>query len=113
MLKLQWADSIRSLTMIEADVYFDLLFEFDAERIFKLKRLLPRLVFVNSVVNTCNEIGEGYWQNKRMAYNDWEEVLQRLRLQSRERRKDCGCFDEDELVVYAFTRYNGHDHPAN
>ncbi len=33
-----WADSIRSLTIIEADVYLDLSFEYDHERIAKIKK---------------------------------------------------------------------------
>lgn len=55
-----WADSMSSLTIIEADAYFDLLFEFDRERIGKLKRLLPVPVFVNAIVRTCAEIGNGF-----------------------------------------------------
>lgn len=67
-----WADSIRSLTVIDADVYFDFLFTFDAERILQLKRLLPRVIFVNSVVNTCNEIGEGIGR-----INGWPTMIGR------------------------------------
>ena len=37
-----WVDSIQSLRIIEADAYFDLLFENDIERIARLKFLLPK-----------------------------------------------------------------------
>lgn len=71
-VELQWADSIRSLAMIEADIYFDLLFEFDAERISKLRRLLPRPVFVNSVLHTCADVGEGIGR-----INGWPTMIGR------------------------------------
>jgi hypothetical protein len=32
-VRMIWADSLRSLTIIEADVYMDLLFDMDRERI--------------------------------------------------------------------------------
>ena len=41
-----WVDSLRALTIAEADVYIDLLFEMDAERTQHLKRLLPKPVMV-------------------------------------------------------------------
>ncbi len=93
-VEVQWADSIRSLTMIEADIYFDLLFQFDAERIFKLKRLLPRLVFVNSVVNTCNEIGEGIGR-----INGWPTMIGR-------RIAEIAFTTEEQRVTDVFTKMN-------
>lgn len=70
--EIQWADSIRSLTIIEADAYFDLLFEYDRERILQLKRLLPQPVFVNSVIHTCSEIGTGL-----IRINGWPTMIGR------------------------------------
>jgi len=46
--ELIWADSLRSLMIIDADAYFDLLFEDEPERIARLKQLLPRPVIVRS-----------------------------------------------------------------
>ena len=67
-----WADSIRSLTMIDADVYIDLLFEPDAERTGKLKQLLPKPVLVNAVAWTTKTIGAGF-----IRINAWPTLLQR------------------------------------
>lgn len=67
-----WADSVRSLGIIEADAYFDLQFEFDTERISRLRRLLPRPVFVNAVINTCTEIGAGFTR-----INGWPTMIGR------------------------------------
>lgn len=67
-----WADSVRSLSIIEADAYFDFQFEYDRERILKLKRLLPRPVFVNAVINTCHEIGTGL-----IRMNGWPTMIAR------------------------------------
>lgn len=71
-IEIVWADSVRSLGIIEADGYFDLQFEYDTERISKLKRLLPRPVFVNSVISTCSEIGDGF-----IRINGWPTMIGR------------------------------------
>ncbi|MBL7700112.1 MAG: hypothetical protein JNK79_18240 [Chitinophagaceae bacterium] len=67
-----WADSIASLTIIEADAYFDLLFEYDRERILKIKRLLPQPVFVNSVIHICGDLGAGF-----IRINGWPTMIGR------------------------------------
>lgn len=67
-----WADSVRSLTIADADVYVDLLFEPDVERTQHLKRLLPRPVIVNSVSYTTKKIGAGF-----IRINAWPGMLQR------------------------------------
>lgn len=67
-----WADSLRALTMIEADVYFDLLFELNNERIAHLKQLLPKPVFVNAVAYTTKTIGHDF-----IRINTWPSFLQR------------------------------------
>ena len=67
-----WADSVRSLTIIEADVYFDLLFEYDHERIAQLKKLLPKPVFVNSVIHTGKELTQPF-----IRINAWPTFINR------------------------------------
>jgi len=67
-----FADSVRALTIAEADIYIDLLFEPDAERTAHLKRLLPKPVLVNAVSYTTNKIGAGF-----IRINAWPGLLQR------------------------------------
>lgn len=67
-----WADSVRSLTIADADVYVDLLFEPDVERTQHLKRLLPKPVIVNSVSYTTKKIGADF-----IRINAWPGMLQR------------------------------------
>jgi len=67
-----WADSVRSLTIVDADVYVDLLFEQDVERTQHLKRLLPKPVIVNSVSYTTKKIGADF-----IRINAWPGLLQR------------------------------------
>jgi 3-hydroxybutyryl-CoA dehydrogenase len=67
-----WVDAVRSLTIADADVYMDLLFEPDAERTQHLKRLLPKPVIVNAVNYTTNKIGAGF-----IRINAWPGMLQR------------------------------------
>ena len=71
-VELIWADSLRALTMTEADVYFDLLFEMDNERTERLKQLLPKTVFVNAVAYTTKMIGYDF-----IRINAWPTFLQR------------------------------------
>jgi 3-hydroxybutyryl-CoA dehydrogenase len=71
-VELIWADSLRALTMIEADVYFDLLFAMDKERSERLKQLLPKPVFVNAVACTTKTIGYDF-----IRINAWPTFLQR------------------------------------
>src|SRR5688500_10761698 len=67
-----WADSLQSLRIIEADAYFDLLFEYDTERISRLKFIRPKPVFVNSVIHTCKEISGGFFR-----INAWPTMINR------------------------------------
>ncbi|OQP66970.1 hypothetical protein A3860_01015 [Niastella vici] len=67
-----FTDSVRALTIAEADVYIDLLFEPDAERTQHLKRLLPKPVLVNAVSYTTKEIGANF-----IRINAWPGLLQR------------------------------------
>lgn len=65
-----WADSLRSLIMIEADAWFDLEFQPDPQRIEDLKKL--SLLFIGSNLYTCKETGL-----KCMRINDWPGMLSR------------------------------------
>src|SRR5690349_13097042 len=67
-----WADSVRSLTIADADVYVDLLFVPDVERTQHLKRLLPKPVIVNSVSYTTKKTGADF-----IRINAWPGMLQR------------------------------------
>ena len=67
-----WVDSIQSLRIIEADAYFDLLFENNIERIARLKFLLPKPLFVNAVITTGKELPEGF-----IRINAWPTMLKR------------------------------------
>ena len=71
-IEIVWADSLRSLMMIEADVYFDLQFELDTERSSRLAQLLPKPVFVNSIPYTLDRIGFEF-----IRINAWHGMLQR------------------------------------
>jgi len=67
-----WADSIQSLRIIEADAYFDLMFENEKERIERLKFLLPKPLFVNAVIGTGKEFPEGF-----IRINAWPTMIGR------------------------------------
>jgi 3-hydroxybutyryl-CoA dehydrogenase len=71
-VEIMWVDSVRSLAMIEADAYVDLLFEMNVERTAPLKRLLPKPVFVNAVAYTTADVGGGF-----IRINGWPTMLQR------------------------------------
>jgi 3-hydroxybutyryl-CoA dehydrogenase len=68
----QWADTLRSLTMIDADLYMDLLFERDNERSERLMQLLPKPVLVNAVAFSTKTIGHDF-----IRINAWPGFLQR------------------------------------
>jgi 3-hydroxybutyryl-CoA dehydrogenase len=67
-----WVDSIRALTIADADVYIDLLFEPDRERTQHLKRLLPKPVIVNAVSWSTKKTGADF-----IRINAWPGMLQR------------------------------------
>lgn len=68
--ELIWVDSLRSLTMVEADAWFDLEFHPDPSRIAELKKLFP--LFIGSNLYTLKETGL-----KAMRINDWPGMLSR------------------------------------
>jgi len=67
-----FADSLRSLQMIEADAYFDLLFSMDPERILQLQQLVHKPLFVNAVAYTAHDI-----RLPVIRINAWPSFLQR------------------------------------
>ncbi len=67
-----YADSMRALTAVEADVYFDLQFNHDPERTRHLQRLLPKPVVINSVIHTCAETDPAF-----IRINAWPTMLKR------------------------------------
>jgi 3-hydroxybutyryl-CoA dehydrogenase len=67
-----WVDSVRSLVAVEADAYFDLLYEYDEERNSKLGSVDQKPVFINSVVFTSRETG-----NRFIRINGWRTMLRR------------------------------------
>lgn len=56
----------------ETDCYIDLLFNNDADRINKLKKLQPSLIIVNSVIATLKELPENF-----IRINGWPTLLKR------------------------------------
>jgi 3-hydroxybutyryl-CoA dehydrogenase len=72
-----WADSMRSLTIIEADAFVDLQFSMDKERIAKLKSLLPKPVIVNSVIHTVTDMREPF-----IRINAWPGMLKNTLIES-------------------------------
>lgn len=72
-LNIVYADSLRSLEIIEADACFDLLFEPIPERIHILKKIAARCpVVLNSIVDTCAVLGEDF-----IRINAWPSMLKR------------------------------------
>lgn len=65
-----WKSELSDLISTEADAYFDLLFENDANRIQQLKTLLPAPVFIHSMVDTLVDIGEPF-----IRMNAWPGFL--------------------------------------
>jgi len=72
-IQLVFADSVDNLLLeTSADIYFDFGFQMSRERINMLSSLLPRPVFVNSVINTLDEIGFPF-----IRINAWPTFFER------------------------------------
>jgi 3-hydroxybutyryl-CoA dehydrogenase len=71
-VELIWVDAVSSLVMVEADAYFDLLFDADPERTAKLKQLKGKSVFINAVQWTGKVIGLPL-----IRINAWPTLLRR------------------------------------
>ncbi|MDR3715463.1 MAG: 3-hydroxyacyl-CoA dehydrogenase family protein [Puia sp.] len=68
-----WEDSVDALSgHTDAIAYFDLSFKMDKRRILRLSDLLPKPVFINSVVHTLEEIGRPF-----IRINAWPGFLER------------------------------------
>jgi 3-hydroxybutyryl-CoA dehydrogenase len=67
-----WVDSVSSLVMVEADAYFDLLFDADPERTARLKQLKGKPVFINAVPWTGATTGGSF-----IRINAWPGLLRR------------------------------------
>jgi 3-hydroxybutyryl-CoA dehydrogenase len=71
-VKFVWVARLHELLDEDADVYFDLLFEKDDERIRGLASLLPKPVFINAVTHTLAEMGQPF-----IRVNAWPGFMQR------------------------------------
>ncbi len=71
-IEIQWADSLSSLAIIDAAAHFDLQFEFNTERIQRLKAIQSNALFVGTNEYTCREI-----QLNCIRINDWPGFMQR------------------------------------
>ncbi len=72
-VNISWAKSVDELVSVQdADAYFDLDFLFENERVDQLKKLLPKPVFINAVVNTLNQINQPF-----IRINAWNGFLKR------------------------------------
>jgi 3-hydroxybutyryl-CoA dehydrogenase len=69
---IQWVDTLKMLQLLEADVYIDLLFNPDPERIQQLKKLLPKPVIINSVIDTLSQTNPAF-----IRINGWPTFLKR------------------------------------
>jgi 3-hydroxybutyryl-CoA dehydrogenase len=67
-----WVDSLQALTMVEADAYFDLLFEFDHERIGKYNIIKTKTIFISSIQWTTEFVGKNL-----IRINAWPGMLKR------------------------------------
>ena len=72
-VRFEWASSVAGFLQIEdADAYFDLCFTLDNDRILQLGKLLPKPVFINSVVHTLSQINHPF-----VRINAWPGFLKR------------------------------------
>ena len=72
-IEIIWADTMKVLYSVsDIDVYFDLLFTYDRERMAGLFKLKGRPVFINSVVESLDESDESF-----IRLNAWPTMLQR------------------------------------
>jgi 3-hydroxybutyryl-CoA dehydrogenase len=68
-----WADSVNAMCQcVEADLYFDLDFVMEPERIARLSTLLPKPIVINSVLHTLSEIDRPF-----ARINAWPGFLER------------------------------------
>ena len=72
-VRFAWAESVDGLLKIaDADAYFDLDFTPGNDEIYQLGKLLPKPVFINSVVHTLSKINQPF-----IRINAWTGFLKR------------------------------------
>lgn len=71
-VKVIWADSLRALTMVDADAYFDLAFEYDHERLAHYNIIKNKTVFLSSIQWTTEILGKNF-----IRINGWPGMLKR------------------------------------
>ena len=69
-MQLEWQHEPEPVA--DADGYIDLLFSLSAERMDKLKKLQPSVILVNSIINTLDELPDGFTR-----FNGWPGFLKR------------------------------------
>jgi len=68
-----WVESLAELISItDADAYFDMQFLTDDDRVNQLKKLLPKPIFINSVVHVLRQINQPF-----IRINAWPTFLKR------------------------------------
>ncbi len=71
-VKVIWVDSLRALTMVEADAYFDLQFEYDHERLDQCNIIKNKTVFLSSIPWTTDIVGKHF-----IRINAWPGMIKR------------------------------------
>jgi 3-hydroxybutyryl-CoA dehydrogenase len=72
-VQVTWADTLKTLQMASTvDVYMDMAFRVDAERIAHLQKLLPKPILINAVVPTLTKTGDCF-----IRFNGWPSFLER------------------------------------
>jgi 3-hydroxybutyryl-CoA dehydrogenase len=72
-IKIVWVNSMEELiTTTDAEAYFDFDFINDEERVEQLKKLLPKSVFINSVIYTLSSIHQSF-----IRISAWNGFLKR------------------------------------
>ncbi len=73
-ITINFCDSVKTLTMVDADAYFDLQFRMDKERTDQLSNIKNKPVFINSIAHTSSVVG-----NRFIRINAWPGLLKRNR----------------------------------
>ncbi|HLK31276.1 MAG TPA: 3-hydroxyacyl-CoA dehydrogenase family protein [Puia sp.] len=72
-VSIEWIDSVQGfLNIADADAYFDLEFLNEKTRIDELQTLLPKPVFINSIITTLKQINQPF-----IRINAWNGFLKR------------------------------------
>jgi 3-hydroxybutyryl-CoA dehydrogenase len=72
-IEIIWADTVKVMYSVsDIDVYFDLLFHPDRERMSALSKITDKPVFINAVNQTLNETGGSF-----IRINAWPTMLNR------------------------------------